>query len=168
MSRPTARPIPRVCSLLGVVVALHLAARLDATVDAGDLGFDQVRIALPGTVQEVRMDGVALPPEAYTSTWDAGELGLALDSDYRVESSGSLEMDFTGALLRPTLAVRAGVLVLYPHTAPQGHHIVINDSQLGPALSFHEGEGDQRTLTEFELLAHLAGDGHLALRGHSC
>ena len=82
---------------------------LDATVGAGDLGFDQVRIALPGTVQEVRMDGVPLPAEAYTSTWDAYELRLALGTDFRVDRTESLEVDFTGVLLRPTLAVRAGV-----------------------------------------------------------
>ena len=82
---------------------------LDAAVDAGDLGFDQVRIALPGTVQEVRVDGVALPTDGYASTWNADELRLSLDPDYHVDRTGSLEVDFTGVLLRPTLAVRAGV-----------------------------------------------------------
>ena len=95
---------------------------LDATIGAGDLGFDQVRIALPGTVQEVRVDGVALPTAGYTPIWDAEALRLSLDPDYRVDHTGSLEVDFTGVLLRPTLAVRGGVAlgegVNYQNLAP--------------------------------------------------
>ena len=82
---------------------------LDVDVGARDLGFDRVRIGLPGDVREVRFDGVSLPEDGYGSEWDDREIRLGLTAEYRIHRPGRLEVDFSSALLRPTLAVRAGI-----------------------------------------------------------
>ena len=82
---------------------------LDVDIDAQDLGFDRVRIGLPGDVQQVRFDGVALPEDGYWTEWDDREIRLMLSAEYFVQRTGWLEVDFSSALLRPTLAVRASI-----------------------------------------------------------
>ncbi|MFA6107525.1 MAG: discoidin domain-containing protein [Candidatus Latescibacterota bacterium] len=82
---------------------------VEAEVGPADLGFDRVRLALPGQVTQVRWQGVPLPAEGYSWFWDAAGTEVVLDRDYRVSGSGRLEVDLAGVLLRPTLAVRAGV-----------------------------------------------------------
>ena len=74
-----------------------------------DLGFDRVHIGLPGVVQQVRFDGVALPEDAYQTGWDDAGLWLALGAEHHVSRLGRLEVEFASVLLRPTLAVRAAV-----------------------------------------------------------
>lgn len=82
---------------------------LDVDIDDQDLGFDRVRIGLPGDVQQVRFDGVALPEDGYWTEWGDWEIRLMLDTEHRVQRAGRLEVDFSSALLRPTLAVRASI-----------------------------------------------------------
>ena len=82
---------------------------LDVDIGAQDLGFDRVRIGLPGDVQQVRFDGVALPEDGYWTEWDDREIRLMLGTEHRVQRTGQLEVDFSSALLRPTLAVRASI-----------------------------------------------------------
>lgn len=82
---------------------------LDVEVGAQDLGFDRVWIGLPGDVQQVRFDGSPLPEGSYWTEWDDRQVRLVLSAEQRVQRSGRLEIDFAAALLRPTLAVRAGV-----------------------------------------------------------
>ena len=82
---------------------------LDVDIEAQDLGFDRVRIGLPGDVQQVRFEGVALPEDGYWTEWDDREIRLMLDTEHSVRRAGRLEVDFSSALLRPTLAVRAGI-----------------------------------------------------------
>ena len=80
---------------------------LDVEIGSEDLGFDRVHIGLPGAVQQVRFDGVALPEDGYEAEWDDEGLWLALGAEHR--DSGRLEVEFASVLLRPTLAVRAAV-----------------------------------------------------------
>jgi len=82
---------------------------LNVEIGEGDLGFDRVRIGLPGEVREVRLDGMALPEDGYEASWDAEGLEVALAPAYRMVQSGRLEVIFDGVLLRPTLVVRAAV-----------------------------------------------------------
>ena len=82
---------------------------LDVEIGLEDLGFDRVHIGLPGVVQQVRFDGVALPEDAYEAVWDDAGLWLALRPEHHVSQSGRLEVEFASVLLRPTLAVRAAV-----------------------------------------------------------
>jgi hypothetical protein len=82
---------------------------LDALVRPEDQGFDRVHLDLPGTVQELRWEGIVVPATGYAASWDAQGLHLVLKPEYAVRQSGRLEVDFRGVLLRPTLAVRAGV-----------------------------------------------------------
>ena len=80
---------------------------LDVEIGPEDLGFDRVHIGLPGAVQQVRFDGVALPEAGYEAGWDDAGLWLTLGAEHR--ESGRLEVEFASVLLRPTLAVRAAV-----------------------------------------------------------
>ena len=82
---------------------------IDALIRPEDQGFDQVHLDLPGTVQEVRWERAVVPATGYAASWDAQGLRLELEPDHAVLQSGRLEVDFRGVLLRPTLAVRAGV-----------------------------------------------------------
>ncbi len=82
---------------------------LDVDVGPDDMGFDRVYIDLPGVVQQVRFDGLALPEDGYAAGWDDAGIRLALGTEQRVNRSGRLEVDFAAVLLRPTLAVRAAV-----------------------------------------------------------
>ena len=82
---------------------------LDVEIGPEDLGFDRVHIGLPGTVQEVRFDGLALPEDGYEAGWDDEGLQLMLGAEHHVSRSGRLEVEFASVLLRPTLAVRAAV-----------------------------------------------------------
>ena len=82
---------------------------LDAELGAEDEGFDRVRIGLAGTVREVRIEGVPVPEDGYAAEWDAAALRLVLAPAYRIATSARLEVVFTAVLLRPTLAVSAGV-----------------------------------------------------------
>lgn len=83
--------------------------RMEATVDETDLGFDRVRIGLPGSVREVRIDGLPLPGDEFSAAWDEHELRVRLASQRRVARSAVVEVDFSAVLLRPTLAVWSGV-----------------------------------------------------------
>ena len=82
---------------------------LDVEVGSEDLGFDRVHIGLPGVVQQVRFDGVALPEDGYEAAWDDAGILLALGDGHEVSRSGRLEVEFASVLLQPTLAVRAAV-----------------------------------------------------------
>ena len=82
---------------------------LDVEIGSEDLGFDRVHIGLPGVVQQVRFDGVALPEDGYEAAWDDAGIRLALGVGHEVSQSGRLEVEFASVLLRPTLAVRAAV-----------------------------------------------------------
>jgi len=82
---------------------------LDVEIGPEDLGFDRVHIGLPGVVQQVRFDGVALPEDGYEAVWNDAGLWLALGAEHRISRSGRLEVEFASVLLRPTLAVRAAV-----------------------------------------------------------
>ena len=82
---------------------------LDVEIGPEDLGFDRVHIGLPGVVQQVRFDGVALPEDAYQTGWDDAGLWLALGAEHHVSRLGRLEVEFASVLLQPTLAVRAAV-----------------------------------------------------------
>ena len=82
---------------------------LDVEIGLEDLGFDRVHIGLPGVVQQVRFDGVALPEDGYEAAWDDAGIQLALGAGHEVSRSGRLEVEFASVLLRPTLAVRAAV-----------------------------------------------------------
>ena len=82
---------------------------LDVEIGPEDLGFDRVHIGLPGAVQQVRFDGVALPEDGYEAVWDDEGLWLALGAEHRMSQSGRLDVEFASVLLRPTLAVRAAV-----------------------------------------------------------
>ena len=81
----------------------------DVEIGPEDLGFDRVHIGLPGTVQQVRFDGLALPEDGYEAGWDDEGLRLVLGVEHHVNRSGRLEVEFASVLLRPTLAVRAAV-----------------------------------------------------------
>ena len=81
----------------------------DVEIGPEDLGFDRVHIGLPGVVQEVRFDGLALPEDGYEVGWDDEGLRLVLGAEHHVSRSGRLEVEFASVLLRPTLAVRAAV-----------------------------------------------------------
>lgn len=81
----------------------------DVEIGPDDLGFDRVRIDLPGVVQQVRFDGLVLPEDAYETGRDDEGLWLALGAEHHVSRSGRLEVEFAAVLLRPTLAVRAAV-----------------------------------------------------------
>ena len=85
---------------------------LDVEIGPEDLGFDQVHIGLPGAVQQVRFDGLALPEDGYEAGWDDEGIRLALGAEHRVSRSGRLEVEFASVLLRPTLAVRTAMLAL--------------------------------------------------------
>ncbi len=82
---------------------------LDVEIGPEDLGFDQVHIGLPGAVQQVRFDGLALPEDGYEAGWDDEGIRLALGAEHRVSRSGRLEVEFASVLLRPTLAVRTAI-----------------------------------------------------------
>ena len=82
---------------------------LDVEIGPEDLGFDRVHIGLPGVVQQVRFDGVALPEDGYEAGWDDAGIWLALGAEHHVSRSGRLAVEFASVLLRPTLAVRAAV-----------------------------------------------------------
>ena len=82
---------------------------LDVEIGLEDLGFDRVHIGLPGVVQQVRFDGLALPEDGYEAAWDDAGILLALGAGHEVSRSGRLEVEFASVLLRPTLAVRAAV-----------------------------------------------------------
>ena len=82
---------------------------LDVEIGPEDLGFDRVRIGLPGVVRQVLFDGLVLPEEAYEAGWDDEGLWLVLGAEHHVGRSGRLEVEFASVLLRPTLAVRAAV-----------------------------------------------------------
>ncbi len=83
--------------------------RLAATLDEGDLGFDLIEIGLQGIVQEVRVDGLALPASEYASEWDESGLLLHLGAASRVTGTAMVEVDFTAVLLQPVLVVRSAV-----------------------------------------------------------
>lgn len=95
---------------------------LEAEVAPQDLGFDRLRLDLPGTVQEVRLNGAPLLPGAYTASWSTAALELVLDPAYTIRADARLAIDFHSVLLAPTLAVRAGVAMgqatNYQHAAP--------------------------------------------------
>ena len=82
---------------------------LDVEIGSEDLGFDRVHIGLPGAVQQVRFDEVALPEDGYEAAWDDAGLQLVLGAEHHVSRSGRFEVEFASVLLRPTLAVRAAV-----------------------------------------------------------
>ncbi len=81
----------------------------DVEIGPSDLGFDRVRIGLPGSVRQVRFDGAVLPADGYEAAWDDAGIHLVLGAEHHVRRSGRLEVEFAAVLLRPTLAVRAAV-----------------------------------------------------------
>ncbi len=82
---------------------------VEADIGPQDQGFAHVQVNLPGQIQAVRLNGAPLPAAAYTARWDTDGLTLHLQPEYRLTHSGSLAIDFAAVLLRPTLAIRAGV-----------------------------------------------------------
>jgi hypothetical protein len=116
---------------------------LDALVRPEDRGFDRVHLDLPGTVQEVRWEGAVVPASTYAASWDAQGLRLELEPESAVRQSGRLEVDFCGVLLRPTLAVRAGVALAdtgqlnYQNTQPASEEAwtLVGRGQIGRTLA---------------------------------